>query len=508
MTTTASPKQQVMIARQHLDKLAIFITSMIDFFKGTNPNIDAELKLIKKLLAGKPDYERASELTIALNAQLKNESKFMQQKNMDTLSQIEKSLRSIVELEAVPKEVKGDIKSFLQNLGSEKSNTSSPVAQFETALKLFRQALSNNVVSQSQESVKMQQELHLQITQELQELLSPYYAQNKEDKRIIELRQKLNSGLEHSELLECCLALIRFVIRDVMKEASSANRLIHDIHSSLEKINTGIKSTIATSKSRFEKRSKHNQSMREQIDAIESALGDSQRIEDLKREAQANLKDMQSSINACEADERAEQKKIIALLESMQKRITELESKASNYKQKLIDQRVITMTDTLTKLPNRMAYEEKVENEFVKANARNTLLCMALVDIDHFKRINDKYGHSVGDKTLQIIASQIKKNLAPSDFIARWGGEEFIILLPNSDLDESFDRLEKMREKVANLPFMFKGARVSVTVSIGLIDARQSLSVDAAFESVDKLLYHAKQDGRNQTIMHTHVKDA
>lgn len=505
MTTSASPKQQVMIARQHLDKLAIFITSMIDFFKGTNPNIDAELKLIKKLLSGKPDYERVSELTIALNAQFKHESKFMQQKNMDTLAQIEKSLRSIAELEAVSKDVKSDIKTFLQNLSSEKSNTSSPVAQFETALSLFRQALSNNAVSQSQDSAKnslrVQQDLHLNITQELQELLSPYYAQNKEDKHIGELRQKLNSGLKHSELLECCLALIRFVIRDVMKEASTANRLIHDIHGSLGKINTGIKSTIATSTSRFEKRSKHNQSMREQIDAIESALGDSQRIEDLKREAQSKLEDMQSSINACEADERTEQKKMIALLDSMQKRITELESKASNYKQKLIDQRVMTMTDTLTKLPNRMAYEEKIENEFAKARARNTSLCMALVDIDHFKRINDKYGHSVGDKTLQIIATQIKSNLAPTDFIARWGGEEFVILLPNTDLDESFERLEVMREKIAKLPFMFKGARVSVTISVGLINAKQALSVEAAFESVDKLLYQAKQSGRNQTVM-------
>jgi len=500
MSSTASPKQQVMIARQHLDKLAIFITNMIDFFQGTNPSIDSELKAIKKLLAGKPDYQGASELTIQVNSRLKNESKFMQQKNMDTLSQIQKSLRSIGELEAVPAEVKTDIKAFLQNLTSEKSNTSSPVAQFEKALVLFRQALSNNVVSQSQQELKAQQDLHFHITQELQELLSPYYAQNKEDKRIIELRQKLNSGLEHSELLECCLAMIRFVIRDVMKEASTANRLIHDIHGSLGKINVGIKSTIAKSKSRLEKRSKQNKSMRKQITAIETSLSDVDQIEDLKQQAQAHLNKMQSSLRANETDERTEQIKMIALLESMQKRITELESKSGNYKQKLIDQRVANMTDTLTKLPNRMAYEEKIENEFTKARARKTQLCMALIDIDHFKRINDKYGHSVGDKTLQIIAGQIKKNLASTDFVARWGGEEFIILMPDSDLHVSFERLEAMREKISALPFMFKGSRVSVTVSIGLINVKQSPSIEAAFENVDELLYEAKQGGRNQTI--------
>jgi diguanylate cyclase (GGDEF)-like protein len=158
------------------------------------------------------------------------------------------------------------------------------------------------------------------------------------------------------------------------------------------------------------------------------------------------------------------------------------------------------MTDTLTKLPNRMAYEEKIENEFTKVKTRKTQLCMALIDIDHFKRINDKYGHSVGDKTLQIIATQIKKNLAPSDFVARWGGEEFVVIMPESELQASFERLEAMREKIASLPFMLKGARVVVTVSIGLIDVKQSHSIQEAFDNVDKLLYEAKQGGRNQTI--------
>jgi diguanylate cyclase (GGDEF)-like protein len=500
MSSTASPKQQVMIARQQLDKLAIFITSLIDFFQGANPKVDAELKQIKKLLAGKPDYQGAGEISIVINSQLKHERKFMQQKRADTLTQIEQSLRSIAELEAVPSETKQEIKTFLQSLAPEKGDTSSPVAQFEQALKLFRQALSNNAVMQSQESVKQQKELHYQITQELQELLTPYYTQQKEDKRIIELRKKLNSGLEHSELLECCLAMIRFVIRDVMKEASAANRLIHDIHGSLGKINVGIKSTIATSKSRLEKRSKQNERIQQQIAAIEASLSDSKKLEDLKIEAQTHLNKMQSSIRASEADEIAEQEKMISLLETMQKRITELETKADSYKQKLIDQRVNSMTDSLTKLPNRMAYEEKVDSEYAKQKRTKTNLCMALIDIDHFKKINDSYGHSVGDKTLQIIASQIKKHLAPTDFVARWGGEEFVALLPNTELQSGFERLEVMREKISGLPFMFKGNRVSVTVSIGLIDTGQTNSIEQAFESVDALLYEAKQNGRNQTI--------
>jgi diguanylate cyclase (GGDEF)-like protein len=346
--------------------------------------------------------------------------------------------------------------------------------------------------------VTQQQLLHTQITQELQELISPYYANNSDDQTLAELQKKLNSGLEHSELLECCLAMIRFVIKDVIKEASTANKLIHNIHKSLGKINVGIKSTIEKSKSRMQKRSAQNTAMRNQITAIEAALADSEQIEDLKQAAQTHLNKMQSSLKATEADERAEQEKMIALLESMQKRLTELESKAEGYKQKLLDQRINAMTDTLTKLPNRMAYEEKMASAFELSKAKNTPLCMAILDIDHFKRINDKYGHSVGDKTLQIIATQIKKNLSTNDFVARWGGEEFIALMPDSSVDECFARLDAMREKIAKLPFMFKGNRVSVTVSIGLTDIAEHSNIQSAFEQSDELLYLAKEQGRNQ----------
>ncbi|MFC4700043.1 diguanylate cyclase [Glaciecola siphonariae] len=493
-----TPKQQLMVARQYLDKLSIFITAMVDFFQGTSPSIDEELKHIKKLLSGKPDYDGASELSVKINAAMKKESKFMQQKNLDTLSQIQNSLKRINELDVVDPAVKEEVRQFIQSLAPEKNNTSSPVVQFEKALQLFRKALSNNVVMQSQADAQAQDALHAQITQELQELIAPYYANNKDDKTFAQLQQKLSSGLEHSELLECCLAMIRFVIKDVIKEASTANKLIHSIHKSLSKINVGIKSTIEKSKSRMKKRTAQNQAMQKQINAIETALSDSQRIEDLKREAQNYLSKMQSSLSASEADERAEQEKMIALLESMQKRLTELEQKAQGYRDKLFEQRINAMTDTLTKLPNRMAYEEKIAIAFEKAKREGGKLCMAILDIDHFKRINDKYGHSVGDKTLQIIATQIKKNLADTDFIARWGGEEFVALMPDADINDCLERLDAMREKIAQLPFMFKGNRVSVTLSIGLTDMVEHATIELAFEHCDELLFKAKEGGRNQ----------
>jgi diguanylate cyclase len=506
--TTVSPKQQLMIAKQQLDKLSIFISGLADFFNGVSPAIDDEFQQIKKLLAGKPNYDKATELSVGLNARLKKESKYMQQKNADTLSQIQKSLRQLTDLNVVDAVVKKEIKSFIQTLvPSETKTASAPIAQFEVALGLFRKALANNVVVSKQEDEKDQQKLHADITRELKELIAPYYKQeisknNKQstkDKTITDVNQKLNAGLGNKELLECCLIMIRFVIKDVLTDASAATKLINDIHRSLGKINQGIKSTIVSSRKRLDKREIQSKAMQAQISEIEYSLSETQNVPDLKKHTTECLAKLQNSLAMNEQQDRVEQEKLITLLQSMQNRLDDLESQADGYKQKLLQQRINAMSDSLTKLPNRMAYEEKASAELVRSKQNKTPVFMAVIDIDNFKQINDKYGHSVGDKTLQVIASQLRKMLPKTDFLARWGGEEFIALLHDENIQQSVTKIEELRVNIAKLPFLFKGQRLSVTVSIGLTKFSSCANVNEAFDIADKLLYKAKENGRNQT---------
>ena len=501
MSEESSPKQQLMIARQQLDKLSIFIASLADFFYGTSPAIDQEFQQIKKLLQGKPDYSKAAEVSTGLNAKLKKESKFMLQKNADTLSKIQSALRHLTELQAVDSEVKREIKQFMLTLVPKEGNKTSPVAQFEEALGLFRKALSNNVVMHKQQDEAEQKKLQQQITQELRELIAPFYIKNNSDVTLLEINQKLNEGLGNKELLECCLIMIRFVMKDVLTEASSATRLINDIHKSLVQIKQGIHSTISKSEDRLSKRQLETSAMKAQITAMESALSGTSDVKDLKKQASQYLTQLQNSLNMSEQQDRAEQEKVISLLQSMQTRLGELETKADSYKQKLLQQRVNAMTDTLTKLPNRMAYEEKVNKEFKRVKLEKATAFMAIFDIDHFKQINDKYGHSVGDKTLQIIANHIRKLIDKDDFLARWGGEEFVAILFDNDINACFQKLEALRSKIATLPFMFKGTRVSITISIGLTSFDQHTHISDAFEAADTLLYAAKSKGRNQTCI-------
>lgn len=486
-------KRNLLVAKQQLDKLSLFVVNLSKFFEGTHPKVDQELLRIRKLLSGKPDYSKAAEASAQVNALLAAEKKYLQQQQLTTRAEIESAMRGLYDTSAIDGNVRVEIQRFIEQIQNDEEN--SPIKVLERALVLFRKSIANNAVSHTVNQIKAQQ----QITRELNELLEPHLTKNPNDKIVAELKQKLSRGLSVNELLECCLGLIRFIMRDIVREAGATDELIQDIHQSLQNVNQGLRSTIEKSRSRIKLREQQNASMQSQISAMENALSDADKIEDLKTQAQKYLQKLQSSLSKNESEDRNEHEKMLALLVSMQKRINELENKAQKYQQKLEVQRESALTDSLTKLPNRLAYEEYAAATFKNAVKDGSAVSMAVIDIDHFKSINDKYGHSVGDKTLQIISRQFKKQLASDDYVARWGGEEFVVMFPKTGLSNALARVEELRESVSQLPFMFKGNRVSVTVSIGLVECDLGESLEVAFEKADKLLYGAKNAGRNQT---------
>jgi len=149
--------------------------------------------------------------------------------------------------------------------------------------------------------------------------------------------------------------------------------------------------------------------------------------------------------------------------------------------------------DTLTELPNKRSFDKQMKMEWVRAAREHTPISMLVIDADRFKTINDKYGHQRGDEVLKELAVTIKSAIKrPADYFARWGGEEFTALLPNTELDGAMALAEEIRAKVE--------AESSVTVSIGVATVMPSAenSIDSLFSQADKAMYYAKQSGRNQ----------
>ncbi len=127
-------------------------------------------------------------------------------------------------------------------------------------------------------------------------------------------------------------------------------------------------------------------------------------------------------------------------------------------------------------------------------------LSIVLADVDHFKNINDSFGHSAGDKTLKVIARALRQSLRDTDFIARYGGEEFILLFPETPVHELEGPLNSLREKIKRIPFKFKDQSVPITISFGATQLRASDTGREAFDRADEALYDAKREGRDKVI--------
>ncbi|KXF80451.1 hypothetical protein ATN88_22130 [Enterovibrio coralii] len=158
-------------------------------------------------------------------------------------------------------------------------------------------------------------------------------------------------------------------------------------------------------------------------------------------------------------------------------------------------------TDQLTGLPNRYAFFPELTNHCEAADDANTDLVLAVIDIDHFKVVNDTHGHAVGDKVLLEIAEIMRDQMRESDFVARIGGEEFAILLPGATTQQAKRALDRLRQRCEHHKITLADTELTVTISIGATHYQLSESQDTLMERADTLLYQAKNTGRNRVVV-------
>jgi len=170
------------------------------------------------------------------------------------------------------------------------------------------------------------------------------------------------------------------------------------------------------------------------------------------------------------------------------KRIVELEEKLRRQ----------ATHDSLTGIMNRGAIMERFSIEVDRAHRAGENLCIAMVDLDHFKRVNDTCGHTVGDTVLSETASRMTSVLRPYDSIGRYGGEEFIIVFPKCDVAQAFAIADRVRRAVSIQPVRTHWDAVTVTASIGIAEARPLMDSDSVIREADNALFRAKQGGRNR----------
>ncbi|WP_088332214.1 GGDEF domain-containing protein [Lacimicrobium sp. SS2-24] len=506
---TTQNQQKVLRSFKHqIDTLSQFILRLSKFYEGAIPALDKELQTLRSHLGGKVNFTLAEVSIGKLTALLMENCDQVRLQNQKSHYLIESAIQALQDNRDLPEPLKQDAQSFLRQVRQSQSSVFASLPHFEKALELFQKALENCRVSDSNTdaigSAGLQNAalaLHKEITDELRELISQLSTSARKDKELRQVREQLAKGLDHEQLLECCLIIIRTILREVIQERKHAERFVSSLHSTLDKVSQSVSHSIEESESTFQLKTDNTAQLKQQVMDIEVAIEEAENLKLLRKQASEYLSKMAATIESREKTDQDEQRVLMKLLKDMKDQLSHLEQETAEYKQRLLQQKYRSHHDELTQIPNRSAYNDRVDLEFRRWRRYGTNLSIALMDVDHFKNINDSYGHAAGDKTLQVIAQQMSKCLRSTDFLARWGGEEFILLLPQTCAEELEAPLEKLRLQIAKIPFKFKHESVKITVSIGATHFRQGDDVQRAFERADKALFEAKNQGRNRCVI-------
>lgn len=317
-----------------------------------------------------------------------------------------------------------------------------------------------------------------------------------------ELNAELNACNNINDVLINTKELIALLLKNINSEKETSQYFLKALNEALLNVKNIVDETAAYSLENQDKREIWDSGVSLNVNNIKEAVsGDNDQVQ-LRQRISKEIEDILTAMALKQEFDQEENTKLAKQFEHMEHKLLQVEAEAKEYKSQLDEQKQLNLQDTLTKLPNRAALDQRFSHEFKNAKDYDKPLWVVVADIDHFKRINDTYGHNAGDKTLQVIASAISRCLRGSEFIARYGGEEFVFLIPLASKDSVVKILNRVREHIKAIPFKFKQERLTITISLGATKVKlEDQNTIAAFERADKALYKAKNGGRDQVVV-------
>lgn len=312
------------------------------------------------------------------------------------------------------------------------------------------------------------------------------------------MRQRLEHGLNWYELLPILddLAVLMLAISDGGQHEFEV--YLKQLNERLESFQSGLQAASEDYVGQRTASRELDSELRQQVGGLQTSVQDAADLPGLKQVLENRLEGLLSTMDQHQKTRDEREQDVANRLQSLASRVATMEQEAQGFRANIEEQRQKALIDPLTGLANRAAWEERLGQEIGLWQKEKTTLLLCILDLDHFKRINDGYGHLAGDRVLKIVAKVLKKQLRESDFIARFGGEEFVILLPATQVTTGLAMLEQLRAAVEQCPFHFKSEPVTITISSGFTALRAGERSDVALKRADQALYRAKGNGRNR----------
>lgn len=311
------------------------------------------------------------------------------------------------------------------------------------------------------------------------------------------MRRKLEQGVSVDSLIPL-LDSVRDLVMEAYLAANQAfATYLKNVNQELAEIYMLLGGAVKNTQTEREASRKLQADVIREMSDLESTAASATDINQLKDTVKSQLGNIRQVIDHYQQTDQAQQF-LAEQLQTLGAKIKIMEVEAEKNRTTLETHRRKALHDPLTELPNREAYNERASAEVQRWQRYGRPLTIAIFDIDHFKRINDTYGHQAGDRVIKVIGRSIAKRLREVDFFCRYGGEEFVALMPETDSATAVVVLEKVRDAIANASFNYKDQPMSITLSVGLTEFKTSDSLESAFERADQALYTAKSSGRNR----------
>lgn len=294
--------------------------------------------------------------------------------------------------------------------------------------------------------------------------------------------------------------LVRAHSEDLRRERLQTAEILAEVTKRLEEMAGYLSEANHANRTHFEDTQTYSDTVMSQVRELGTDAGKATELGVLQSLVNTRLERVAEHVTQFRAREEFRLLEVNGRAERMRNRIAELERETSELHSRLDSEKQGARIDPLTGIANRKSFEERFAQEIARQPHTDPAVVMLLWDLDNFKLINDNYGHRAGDRVLQSVAACFMAAVRGNDFVARIGGEEFVMLLTGTKITQALLIANQVRTAVEALRFHFRGTPVLVTVSCGLTELSQQDIAGAAFDRADSALYRAKHSGKNSCV--------
>lgn len=459
--------------------------------QGMDHELDGKLSKLRSQLQRNRSLESVAPLIDETKALIESQTLTTQRNLKQSSEQAQQTLNSLKK-QSLPAPLQAQLQGIAAQLELPHISLNHYTPILVQFLQLLLCAADQTAPSQGQSRVP---------AQELLELLNRVDFDGLTGQTVQRVRLQLARPVSAEQFMQLVIELIKQIFTSINDERQSAQSFLLELNQTLGLVQGALRQTLSQRDEYTKRNGNLNEQLQVNMTQLSESVSGATQLAELKQLVSAHMQSISTALRQKVSIESDERRSFDQHFDKVSKRLQQLERQVQFYKKELAEQKFKSLQDALTKLPNRAAFEERLEVEFGRWKRYKEPLCVAVADIDYFKRINDNFGHTAGDKTLQVLASMLRKSVEQTDFVCRYGGEEFVIIFPQTDLKKAVQRLNLVRDKICNIPFKFKSDDIRITISIGIAQFKNDNdTLTDVFEAADKALYEAKKRGRDQVV--------